>query len=167
MELAEEAPDTPARGCAVAWKMRALVQRVREASVTVEGLRVGGIGPGLLVFLGIRKGDSREAAGALARKVAGLRIFADEEGRMSRSLAEVGGAVLVVSQMTLYGDVSKGRRPSFDAVAPGAEAEPLYEAFVADLRGAGIGVETGRFGAMMDVSLVNDGPVTFMLEVDS
>jgi len=144
--------------------MRALVQRVREASVTVDGESVAGIGRGFLVLLGIRKGDTREAAGALARRVAELRVFPDEAGKMGRSLADVGGAVLVVSQMTLYGDVSKGRRPSFDAVARGPEAEPLYEGFVANLEAAGIPVETGRFGAMMDVRLVNDGPVTFMLE---
>jgi len=146
--------------------LRALVQRVREASVAVGDGDVGRIGKGYLVLLGIRKGDTPEAAAALARKVAELRIFNDEAGKMSRSLADVGGSVLVVSQMTLYGDVSKGRRPSFDAVAPGAEAEPLYEAFLAGLRAAGCPLETGRFGAMMDVALVNEGPVTFMLELD-
>jgi D-tyrosyl-tRNA(Tyr) deacylase len=146
--------------------VRALVQRVKEASVTVGGERVAGIGRGYLVLLGIRKGDSAAAAAALARKVVELRVFPDEAGKMGRALAEVHGAVLVVSQMTLYGDVSKGRRPSFDAVAGGPEAEPLYEGFVADLRAFGCPVETGRFGAMMDVALVNDGPVTFMLEID-
>lgn len=144
--------------------MKALVQRVREASVTVSGEKVASIGTGYLVLLGIRKGEGPAVPGALARKVAELRVFPDDAGRMGRSLAEVGGSILVVSQMTLYGDTSKGRRPSFDAVAGGAEAEPLYEAFVAALRAAGVPVETGRFGAMMEVALVNDGPVTFMLE---
>ncbi len=144
--------------------MRALVQRVKEASVAVAGEKVASIGQGYLLLLGIRKGESPEAAPSLARKVAELRVFADEEGKMGKSLADVGGAVLVVSQMTLYGDVSKGRRPSFDAVAGGKEAEPVYEAFVAALRASGVPVQTGRFGAMMDVALVNDGPVTFMLE---
>lgn len=144
--------------------MRALIQRVKEASVAVEGRTVAAIGRGFLVLLGIRKGDSPEAASALAGKVAGLRVFSDEAGKMSRSLSDVGGAVLVVSQMTLYGDCSKGRRPSFDDVARGEEAQPLYEAFVRELRSAGLRADTGVFGAMMDVSLVNDGPVTFLLE---
>lgn len=144
--------------------MRALVQRVREASVTVDGRRVAAIGTGFLVLLGVRKGDAPEAAGELARRTAGLRIFRDGQDRMARSLAEADGAVLVVSQMTLYGDCSKGRRPSFDAVATGEEARPLYERFVEGLRGEGCRVETGVFGAMMDVALVNDGPVTFLLE---
>ena len=116
------------------------------------------------MLLGARKGDTPEAAEALAAKVAALRIFNDEAGKMGKSLADVGGQVLVVSQMTLYGDCSKGRRPSFDAVAGGEEARPLYERFVAALRAAVPKVETGEFGAMMDVSLVNDGPVTFLLE---
>jgi D-tyrosyl-tRNA(Tyr) deacylase len=137
---------------------------VREASVTVDGVKVAAIGPGFLVLLGIRKGDTPEVAAALAGRTAALRIFSDPAGKMSLALADVGGAVLVVSQMTLYGDCTKGRRPSFDAVAPGVEAKPLYEAFVAGLAAAGIAVETGVFGAMMDVALVNDGPVTFMLE---
>ena len=145
--------------------MRALIQRVRGASVAVGGKTVASIGAGFLVLLGVRKGDTVEAGAALAAKVSGLRAFGDANGKMSRSLSDVGGAVLVVSQMTLYGDCSKGRRPSFDEVAGGAEAHPLYEAFVADLRAAGLTVETGVFGGMMDVSLVNDGPVTFMLEV--
>lgn len=125
---------------------------------------MAGIGPGLLVLLGVRKGDTPELAGPLAARTAGLRIFRDEAGKMGKALADVGGAVLVVSQMTLYGDVSKGRRPSFDAVAPGPESRPVYEAYVAALRAAGLPVETGVFGAMMHVALVNDGPVTFMLE---
>ena len=122
------------------------------------------IGTGFLVLLGIRKGDTAQAAETLAGRTAVLRIFSDAAGKMSLALADVGGSILVVSQMTLYGDLTKGRRPSFDAVAPGAEAMPLYEAFVAALRAAGVKVETGVFGAMMDVALVNDGPVTFMLE---
>lgn len=144
--------------------MRALIQRVKEAAVTVGGERVASVGTGFLVLLGIRKGDSVEAAENLAAKVAGLRVFNDAAGKMGLSLADVNGAVLVVSQMTLYGDCSKGRRPSFDGVARGAEAQPLYEAFVARLKGHGLAVDTGVFGAMMDVSLVNDGPVTFLLE---
>ena len=135
-----------------------------SASVTVDGARVAAIGPGLLVLLGVRKGDTAAMAGALAARTAVLRIFRDDAGKMGRALADVGGAVLVVSQMTLYGDTSRGRRPSFDEVAPGPESRPLYEAYVAALRQAGLPVETGVFGAMMDVALVNDGPVTFLLE---
>jgi len=137
---------------------------VTSASVTVDGARVAAIGPGLLVLLGVRKGDTAAMAGALAARTAVLRIFRDDAGKMGRALADVGGAVLVVSQMTLYGDTSRGRRPSFDEVAPGPESRPLYEAYVAALRQAGLPVETGVFGAMMDVALVNDGPVTFLLE---
>jgi len=144
--------------------VRALVQRVREASVSVDGKEVGRIGAGMMVLLGVRKGDGPGAAKALAGKVAGLRIFRDDAGKMNRSLSEAGGALLVVSQMTLYGDCSKGRRPSFDSVAPGPEAKPLYELFVETLKELGAPVETGVFGAMMDVSLVNDGPVTFLVE---
>jgi len=125
---------------------------------------VAAIGTGFLVLLGIRKGDTAQAAETLAGRTAVLRIFSDAAGKMSLALADVGGSILVVSQMTLYGDLTKGRRPAFDSVAPGAEARPLYEAFVAALRAAGVRVETGVFGAMMDVALVNDGPVTFMLE---
>ena len=130
----------------------------------MDGARVAGSGEGVLVLVGVRKGDVIASAGALARRTAGLRVFRDGEGKMSRSLADVGGAVLAVSQMTLYGDCSKGRRPSFDAVAPGEEARPLYDTFVSALREAGVRVETGVFGAHMDVALVNDGPVTFLLE---
>jgi len=145
--------------------MRALVQRVREAAVTVNGKETGRIGTGMLVLMGVRKGDTPGMAKALAARVAGLRIFRDEADKMNRSLADVGGAVLAVSQMTLYGDTSKGRRPSFDEVARGEEAQPLYDLFVETLRGLGVRVETGIFGAMMDVHLVNDGPVTFLLEL--
>lgn len=130
----------------------------------MDGAVTGKIGRGFMVLVGARKGDTREAAHALATKVAGFRVFNDEAGKMSRSLADVGGAVLAVSQMTLYGDASKGRRPSFDQVAPGPEAEPLYEAFLAALRATGVEVSTGVFGADMAVALVNDGPVTFLLE---
>ena len=145
--------------------MRALIQRVREASVTVEDERVSAIGPGFMVLLGVRRGDTVETARALAVKVASLRVFGDSAGKMSLSLADVGGEVLVVSQMTLYGDCSRGRRPSFDQVAPGSEAEPIYEEFVRALGGAGAKVYTGVFGGMMDVALVNNGPVTFLLEL--
>ena len=144
--------------------MRALIQRVRESSVSVEGREVSRIGPGMMVLLGVKKGDTPEMARVLAGRVAGLRIFRDENDKMNKSLSDIGGSVLVVSQMTLYGDCSKGRRPSFEAVAPGAEAQPIYELFVETLRTAGIPVETGVFGAMMNVHLVNDGPVTFMVE---
>jgi len=138
---------------------------VKEASVTVDGAKCGSIGRGYLVFLGVRKGETAATAVELARKVAGLRIMSDSDGKMNLGLAETEGAVLVVSQMTLYGDCSKGRRPSFEAVAPGAEAGPVYEAFVAALKAAGVRTETGVFGARMDVALVNDGPVTFMVEI--
>jgi len=145
--------------------MRALIQRVRESSVSVDGKEVSRIGAGMMVLLGVKKGDTPDMAKALATRIAGLRIFRDEADKMNKSLSDIGGALLVVSQMTLYGDCSKGRRPSFDEVAPGMEAQPLYELFVAELKGAGIPVETGVFGAMMDVHLVNDGPVTFMVEL--
>ncbi len=124
----------------------------------------GAIDRGLLVLLGVGKQDTREQVEWMADKIAGLRIFADEDGKMNRDLSAVGGAVLVVSQFTLYGDATKGRRPSFVDAAPPELAVPLYEAFVAALRARGLGVETGEFGAMMDVELVNDGPVTLVLE---
>lgn len=146
--------------------MRALVQRVREASVSVDGTRIAAIGPGLLVLVGVRAGEADTAPALLAMKTAGLRIFRDDAGKMARSVADVGGAVLAVSQMTLYGDTTKGRRPSFDGVARGEEARPRFDAYVAALRATGLHIETGRFGAMMDVALVNDGPVTFLLEAD-
>lgn len=142
-----------------------MIQRVKEASVAVDGAKTGSIGRGYLVFLGVKKGETAEKAVELARKVAALRIMGDAEGKMNLGLAETGGSVLVVSQMTLYGDCSKGRRPSFDLVAPGVEAEPVYEAFVEALKAAGVVTGTGVFGAMMDVALVNDGPVTFMVEI--
>lgn len=144
--------------------MRAVVQRVSRASVTIGGRPAGAIGAGLLVLLGVGKQDTAEQVEWLADKIAGLRIFADDDGKMNRDLAAVSGAVLVVSQFTLYGDVAKGRRPSFVDAAPPETAVPLYEAFIAALRGRGLTVATGEFGAMMDVELVNDGPVTLIVE---
>ena len=144
--------------------MRALLQRVTEASVSVGDETVGRVGPGLLVLLGIAKDDGEAEAVALAEKVARLRIFEGPGGHFDRSLLEAGGAALVVSQFTLYGDTRRGRRPSFDQAAPASQAEPLVERFVQALRDLGAPVQTGRFGAMMRVSLVNDGPVTVMVE---
>ena len=144
--------------------MRAVIQRVSRASVTIGGRPVGSIGRGLLVLLGVGKQDTPDQVTWMADKIAGLRIFADADGKMNRDLAAAGGAVLVVSQFTLYGDVAKGRRPSFVDAAPPEIAVPLYEAFIAALRGRGLTVATGEFGAMMDVELVNDGPVTLILE---
>jgi D-aminoacyl-tRNA deacylase len=146
--------------------MRAVLQRVRRARVVVDSEVVGEIGPGLLVLLGVAPTDSEEHGLWLADKIVGLRIFSDAEGKMNRSVAEVGGGVLVVSQFTLYGDCSKGRRPSFIDAAPPEKAVPLYEAFVAAVRAHGIPTATGRFGAMMQVELVNDGPVTLIIDRD-
>ncbi|MFP5332041.1 MAG: D-aminoacyl-tRNA deacylase [Acidimicrobiia bacterium] len=145
--------------------MRAVLQRVSRAAVTVDGEVVGSIGPGLAVLVGVGPGDTVREADALADKLVGLRIFADAEGRMNRSVAEIGGAILVVSQFTLYGDARKGRRPSFVAAAPPEVAEPLVERVVSSVQAAGIGTATGRFGAMMSVELCNDGPVTLVLEL--
>lgn len=144
--------------------MRVVLQRVSRAAVRVDGQAVGAIGRGFVVLAGFAPADTEPALAWMAEKVAGLRLFADAEGKMNLPLAEVGGALLVVSQFTLYGDASKGRRPSFVGAAPPAQAEQLYERFVALLRERGLTVETGRFGAMMDVELVNDGPVTLVLE---
>ena len=144
--------------------MRVLLQRVSRASVRVDGMTVGSIERGLVVFLGVETGDNAEDADWNAVKTAQLRIFPDAEGRMNLAVEEVQGAVLVVSQFTLYGDAHKGRRPSFIAAAPPPIAVPLYEHFVMLLRNRGAVVETGEFGAMMDVELVNDGPVTIWLE---
>lgn len=144
--------------------MRIVLQRVARASVRVDAKVVGQIGPGLLLLVGVGRGDGPDDVAYLANKALTLRIFADEAGKMNRSLLEVGGAVLAVSQFTLYGDTGKGRRPGFDAAAPPQEAEPLFDAFVAALRAGGAPVETGRFGAQMHVELVNAGPVTFILE---
>ncbi|MGD9854266.1 MAG: D-aminoacyl-tRNA deacylase [Planctomycetaceae bacterium] len=144
--------------------MRAVVQRVSSASVTVDGEVVGRIGQGMCVLLGVAADDTDADVAYLANKIVGLRIFHDDEGKMNRSLAEIGGAMLVVSQFTLYGDCRKGRRPSFIAAAGPERADELYQAFVAAVRGQGIPVETGRFQAMMDVALVNDGPVTLLVD---
>lgn len=144
--------------------MRACVQRVTEATVTIAGEEVGQIARGLLVLLGVAGDDTETDVAQLADKIAGLRIFNDDAGKMNLALADVGGTMLVVSQFTLLGDCSRGRRPSFVAAAPPELAERLYEAFVAKIRAAGIPVATGRFRANMQVSLVNDGPVTLLLD---
>ncbi len=144
--------------------MRAVIQRVSRAQVTVDGVVTGRIGRGLLVLLGVTHADTTSDAEYLADKIIQLRVFSDEAGKMNRGLAEAGGALLVVSQFTLYGDCRKGRRPSFDAAAPAELARALYEHFVATARGRGIPVETGVFQAHMDVELINDGPVTLILE---
>jgi D-tyrosyl-tRNA(Tyr) deacylase len=144
--------------------MRLVVQRVRESVVKVGGETVGEIGRGLLVLVGIERGDRPEAVRAAAEKLAGLRIFEDEAGKMNLDLAAVGGAFLIVSQFTLAGSLARGRRPSFDRAAPPEEAQPLVEALVEDLRRRGFTVETGRFRAHMEVSLVNDGPVTLVAD---
>jgi len=140
--------------------VRALVQRVSGASVTVDGERVSEIGPGLLVLLGVRRGDGEAEADRIVRKLLALRIFQDDEGRMNRSVTDVDGEILCVSQFTLYGDARKGNRPSFVDAAPPEEAEPLYERVRAALGDA----QGGRFGAHMEVELVNDGPVTLIVE---
>lgn len=144
--------------------MRAVVQRVSRAKVTINGWTSGEIGQGLLVLLGVGQQDSESDATYLAEKIAGLRIFEDSDGKMNGSIQDVGGAVLVVSQFTLYGDVRRGRRPSFDAAAPPADARPLYEFFVERIRELGLRCETGRFQEMMQVELVNEGPVTILLD---
>jgi D-aminoacyl-tRNA deacylase len=144
--------------------MRAVVQRVTSGRVEVEGAVVGEIGAGLLVLLGVSKTDSAKDADFLADKIVNLRIFSDDAGKMNRSLIDTGGELLVVSQFTLYGDCSKGRRPGFDAAAPAETARALYEHFVAAARATGVRVQTGVFQAHMAVSLVNDGPVTLLVE---
>ena len=145
--------------------MRIVLQRVKSASVTVGGERISEIGPGLLLLVGVAQGDGESEADWLAEKIAGLRIFNDESGKMNLSLKDVGGEVLAVSQFTLLADTRKGKRPSFVGAAPPEEAERLFDYFCERLREAGVGsVETGSFGAMMDVALVNDGPVTIVLE---
>jgi D-tyrosyl-tRNA(Tyr) deacylase len=144
--------------------MRVILQRVSRASVTVDGVVTGAIDTGLLVLLGISKSDQQRDADYLVDKIAGLRIFPDDAGKMNRSVEEIGGALLVVSQFTLYGDCRKGRRPGFDLAAPPDLARPLYEYFVARARARALQVETGIFQAHMDVALVNDGPVTFLLD---
>ena len=144
--------------------MRACIQRVSEAQVTIEGAVSGRISNGLVVLLGVGADDRSADANWLAEKIVGLRIFEDDAGKMNRSLAEVGGAMLVVSQFTLYGDCRKGRRPSFTSAAPPELAERLYEEFVTGVRAASIEVATGRFREHMLVSLVNDGPVTLWID---
>jgi D-aminoacyl-tRNA deacylase len=144
--------------------MRVVLQRVSSASVTVDGEVVGRIGRGLLVLVGIVRGDGPAQVRAAAEKLAGLRVFEDDAGKMNLDLAAVGGAFLVVSQFTLAGSIAKGRRPSFDGAAPPAEAEPLVDALVEDLRTRGFQVESGRFRAHMEVALVNDGPVTLIAD---
>jgi D-tyrosyl-tRNA(Tyr) deacylase len=145
--------------------VKLVVQRVSSASVTVGGAVTGEIGVGFLVLLGAETDDIPEVAEDAARKVAGLRVFEDAAGKMNLALAEVGGAVLAVSQFTLAADLSRGRRPGFEGALRGPEAEPLYERFVAALRAEGVRVETGVFGATMRVALVNEGPATFLLEL--
>ena len=144
--------------------MRAVVQRVSEAAVRVDGGVVGSIGPGLLVLLGVGRGDAEADADELAEKIAHLRVFPDEDGRMNRSVLEAGGAVLVVPQFTLYGDCRKGRRPSYVEAAPPEEADPLFRRFLEAVRRSGLTVAQGVFRAAMDVSLVNRGPVTLLLD---
>jgi D-tyrosyl-tRNA(Tyr) deacylase len=148
--------------------VRVVLQRVSRAAVRVDGRTIGAIARGFLVLAGFQPSDTDDSLGWMADKVLGLRVFADAEGKMNLALADVEGSVLVVSQFTLYGDVRKGRRPSFIDAAPPEVATPLYERFVALLKeraaGSGTRVETGEFGAMMDVELVNDGPVTLILE---
>jgi D-tyrosyl-tRNA(Tyr) deacylase len=153
-------PPLPAAGCGV----RAVVQRVSRASVTIGGRVTGSIGAGFVVLLGVAPGDGPDHVTWMADKIAGLRVFPDEQGKMNRDLAAVAGGVLVVSQFTLYGDVSRGRRPSFVGAAPPETAVPMYEAFIHALRERGLQVQAGEFGAMMQVELVNDGPVTLILE---
>jgi D-aminoacyl-tRNA deacylase len=144
--------------------MRACIQRVSEARVSVDGQITGQIGRGLVVLLGVGQGDGDAEVAWLAEKIVGLRIFEDDAGKMNRSLEEAGGAMLVVSQFTLYGDCRKGRRPSCTSAAPPELAERLYESFVASVRSSGIEVATGRFREHMLVSLVNDGPVTLWID---
>jgi len=144
--------------------MRAVIQRVKRAEVRVNGKAVGSVGEGIVVLLGIGREDTEETAEWLADKIVNLRIFDDSQGRMNRSIAETQGALLCVSQFTLYGDCRKGRRPSYDRAAPPETACQLYEAFLGSVRTRGIHVQTGQFQAMMQVELVNDGPVTLLLD---
>lgn len=144
--------------------MRVLLQRVSEASVRIDGELVGAVGAGVLLLVGVTHTDTEKEADFLAEKCVNLRVFDDENGVMNRSLLDVGGEALIVSQFTLYGDARKGRRPSYTGAAPGAVSEPLYEYFTERVRALGVRVATGRFGADMKVSLVNNGPVTLWLE---
>ncbi|MFP5440858.1 MAG: D-aminoacyl-tRNA deacylase [Gammaproteobacteria bacterium] len=145
--------------------MKALIQRVRSAAVDVDGERIGAIGPGLLVFLGVERGDDEAKCVRLAERVINYRVFADEAGKMNRSVADIDGGVLVVSQFTLAADTTGGNRPSFTPAAPPELGRSLYERFVAAVQAGRGRVQTGRFGADMQVSLVNDGPVTFLLQI--
>ena len=144
--------------------MRSIIQRVSEASVTVEGEIVGQIGPGLLVLLGVGHHDTDQQVAWMAEKLTGLRVFEDEQGKMNLSLIDTGGSMLVVSQFTLLGDCRKGKRPSFIDAAPPEQANALYEQFVGAVQGRGVTVATGRFRTHMEVALVNDGPVTLIVE---
>jgi len=144
--------------------VRAVLQRVSRAKVTVGAEVAGEIGSGLLVLLGVGRADTRADADYLAEKTIGLRIFEDRDGKMNLSVSEIGGSLLLVSQFTLYGDVRRGRRPSFDGAAPPQQAKELYEYFVERIRAAGLRCETGRFQEMMQVELVNEGPVTILLD---
>ena len=146
--------------------MRVVLQRVSKASVTIGGRVAGAIGPGFCLLVGFTHTDTALACDWMAEKVAGLRLFPDAEGKMNVGLEEIGGALLVVSQFTLYGDAAKGRRPSFIDAARPDQAIPLYDRFLQALRGRGLTVETGEFGAMMEVALVNDGPVTIWMDTD-
>jgi D-tyrosyl-tRNA(Tyr) deacylase len=147
--------------------MRAVCQRVSRASVTIDGEVVGEIGLGWLVLLGVGPDDDEATAARMADKIVGLRVFEDEAGKMNRSVVDVGGSLLVVSQFTLYADTSRGRRPGFTGAAPPAVAEPLVTRFAEMVRGRGLTVETGRFGALMEVELVNHGPVTIVLNEET
>lgn len=144
--------------------MRAVVQRVSRARVTVGNEVVGEIGRGLLILIGVGRGDDQASADYLSEKIVGLRIFEDDSGKMNQAVGEAGGQVLVVSQFTLYGDVRRGKRPSFDSAAPAEQARPLYEYFVERIRAAGLACETGKFQEMMQVELVNHGPLTILLD---
>lgn len=144
--------------------MKALIQRVKRASVTIDGELYSKIGAGMLVLLGVEKGDTKENADKLAQKLVNLRIYEDENEKMNRSLLDVKGEMLIVSQFTLCGDCKKGTRPSFDKSAPPEAAKDLYEYFISQIKSLNIPCATGQFGAMMDVELINDGPVTFMIE---
>ena len=146
--------------------MRVVLQRVKHASVDVDGERIAEIGPGLLLFVGIAPGDAGVNLGQVAHKIVSLRVFGDEDGKMNRSLLDVNGEILAVSQFTLYGDARKGRRPSYVGAATPEVAEPLFDRLVESVAAEGVPIQTGRFGAKMQVELTNDGPVTLVLEVE-